>query len=198
MKKIVLSMLVALFCFCGCQSQNHLEEELPPVKVLLPEGKPFPEELAGLWVGDRGSWQFYILPDGTIPGAVIGLASTDIAPGKKREIQMLEGKKGIMIPGQWIVQYVHSTQELMIECQMDYVHLEMGPHLLEGSTRDIFAGKVNFEDETWQAEWISFPDYVAYVPEPKELTANEGGDEMGVVVFKKQLPYKESQSSSDQ
>ncbi len=190
MKQLVVLVVccVILLELIGCQSPAGNQSG---VEVIIEGGGEFPEFLAGRWRGNRGAWEFVFEPDGSISSAVIGPGEVRIVPGRSKTVAMKMGGKGIYEPGLWTVQYSPSGRELTVEVVMDHVHLEMGPDLLEGKRTDVFAGEVSEDGRIWRAEWFSFPDYIAYTPEPKRLAYEPEESFVGTIIFEKLVREEE-------
>lgn len=188
MKQLVVLVVcwVLLLELIGCQNPARTAASpVSGVEVIIEGGGEFPEFLIGRWRGNRGAWEFVFEPDGTISSAVVGPGEVRIVPGHSKTVPMKMGGKGIYEPGLWTVQYSPLSRELTVEVVMDYVHLEMGPNLLEGKRTDVFAGEVSEDGRTWRAEWFSLPDYIAYTPEPKRLTYEPDESFVGAIIFEK-------------
>ena len=185
MKRLLLLLVFGLFAllqFNGCQSYSRKKSG---VVVLIKGGGEFPQSLAGRWKADQYGWEFVFGPDGNILSAVVAFGGYEIIPGQTKTVPLKEGGKGIYKPGLWTVQYSPSTRELVVDIVMDYIHFETRPHLLEGKSRDVFVGEVSKNGKTWQAEWFSFPDYIAYIPEPKKLTVDPNESLAATLTFEK-------------
>ncbi len=169
----------------GCQDVNRKKGN---VEVIIEGPGQFPQSLAGTWKAEgRTGWEVVFNPDGTISSAVLGITKIRMIPGRTKTVPMKGGREGIYKPGIWKVQYSPSSRELAVIIELDYVHLEMGPNLLEGRVTDTFIGQVSEDKKTWQADWFSFPDYTAYTPEPKKITIDPNSDRsfVGSLTFKK-------------
>lgn len=98
---------------------------------------------------------------------------------------MKQGGRGIYKLGQWTVQYTPNTRELAVGVVVKHFHLDMGPNALEGSSEDWFVGCVSGDSQVWEAEWNTFPKYIAFTPEPDELPFDINESPRGTVVFRK-------------
>jgi len=161
--------------------------DLPPTKVQVNiiGNDPFPPPLVGRWKDQQKSWEFVFETDGAISSVVsppLGWAT--IVPGKTTIIPMKMGGKGVLQPGQWTLQYDPDTRELSVEVIVEKLHKEVGGGILEGSIRDIFIGRISDDYKQWQATWISFPKYVAYIPERHELPVDPN-DTITELLFEK-------------
>lgn len=184
MKRLLMLLVCGLFAFVliGCQDSARNKRA---VEVIIEGGGDFPEFLVGRWKGDKHGWEFVFEPDGMISSAVISMGRKRIIPGETKVVPLKLGGKGIYQPGLWTVQYSPLTRELAVLVVMDYVHLEMGPNLLEGKSTDTLVGKVSEDGKSWHAEWFSLPDYIAYTPEPKRLTVDPNASFAATIIFEK-------------
>jgi len=167
MAKTVL-LLIPLCCslsvIAGCQKANT------GVNVIIEGGGQFPQSLVGTWKDDKNRWEFVFEPDGTISSAVIDSGFITVIPIKKvHTVPTRKGGKAVYKLGQWTVQYSPGTRELAVEVVVEHFHIDMGPHWLEGNSSDWFIGTVSEDWQEWQAQWTSFPKYIACTPEPGEL-----------------------------
>jgi hypothetical protein len=182
-KELILSGSICLMVllFGGCQDSGVAERR---VEVLVAGGGIFPESLAGRWQAETNGWEFVFEADGTISSAVISLGRTRIVPGQTTVIAMRKGGKGIYEPGKWWVEYVPETRELTVEVVMKRLRLEFGDDLLEGSSKNVFSGRVSEDGRYWWAEWIQMPTYVIYTPERYELPFDPEGSARELVFEK--------------
>ena len=162
---LVLAGCAVLAALVGCHSGGG---DKSGVEVIIEGGGEFPEMLAGGWK-NRGGWEIVFARDGKISSAVVIIGKVRIEPGRTTVVPMKMGGEGTYEPGLWTVQYTPSTRELMVEIVVERINLEMGDGVLAGNLRDVFAGEVSEDYSQWRATWISFPEYVAYTPEPREL-----------------------------
>ena len=161
MKRLLLLLVCCLFVplFNGCQNSGANKSG---VQVIIEDDGQFPEFLAGRWRANTDGWEIVFEPDGTISSAVITLGRVRIKPGQVTTIPMKMGGKGVFEPGEWMVYYVPSDQELTVKISLKNCYIELGKGVLEGKSTDIFVGKVSENDRFWEAEWASFPDYTAH------------------------------------
>ncbi|MBN2514199.1 MAG: hypothetical protein JXB18_14770 [Sedimentisphaerales bacterium] len=179
MGKVLLSLIG--FCFlAGCQ----IGQPKNAVKVFVNEDGKFPSFLVGRWVSNNEDWEFTFDEEGVITSAMISMGRVTIIPGQTTTVPMRMGGKGVYEPGEWTVTYTPSNHQLAVEVEMKQIRAEMGTHILEGSSRDIFVGVVSEEKNEWIADWVSIPHYTAFVPEPHELPVDPE-DNAAEIVFKK-------------
>jgi hypothetical protein len=138
----------------GCSSHKNT------VEVIIDGDGRFPKKLAGLWRSDNNIWDIYLEPDGKLSWAVISLGAVKIEAGKTRTVPMLQGGKGVFVPGQWSVIYLQKQRELSVEIAIDYFRTELGNDVIQGKTRDIFTGSVSQDGTLWQTQRFSYPEYI--------------------------------------
>lgn len=161
------TLCVAMTGIGGCtQPQSR---HVAPVVVVTDDGSAFPASLAGPWKADRHGWEFVIEPDGRIASAVISLGRVTVLPGQTTTVATRTGDQALFTPGPWTVHYDPATRMLTVKIAMSHVRVPMGPHILEGSSTDVFTGAVSPEMDTWQTEWTTFTDYKAQMPEGKSV-----------------------------
>ncbi|HUW20940.1 MAG TPA: hypothetical protein VMW16_16690 [Sedimentisphaerales bacterium] len=181
MKQLVALVGCAVFLMglSGCRSAN------PGVDVVVEGGGEFPQALVGRWQADKNQWEFVFEPDGTISSAVIDSGFIRVVPSRgTATVPTRMGGKAVYKLGRWTVSYSASSRELAVEVVVDFFHIDMGADWLEGNSTDLFAGPVSEDWQQWRAEWISFPKYIAFTPEPGELPVDPL-DTVTELVFKK-------------
>ena len=186
---LVLSFFgIMVLLLSGCQ--GLIKEK--PIEVIIEGDGQFPEFLVGRWKAEgKSGWEFVFEPDGTISSAVIDNGMVKVKPRDRITIiPMKMGGKGVYKLGQWTVQYTPDNRELAVEVVVKHFHLDMGPNALEGSSEDWFVGRISEDSQIWEAEWSSFPKYIAFTPEPNELTVDPEDYPRGTVVFRKQPENK--------
>lgn len=167
MRHLILSFGCVLLLVAGCQEPVH---QAKGVKVIIEEQGEFPHFLAGRWVDDEEGWEFVFEEDGSITSAVIDRGFIEVVPSKGIATKpMRRGGQSVYELGQWTIEYSPQSRELTVDVVVEHFHIDMKPSWLEGHSRDLFFGPVSEEELVWRAEWISFPKYVAYTPEPGEL-----------------------------
>jgi hypothetical protein len=179
---IVAGCCAALLAINGCQNSSAAEQG---VRVFIEGDGEFPEFLVGRWKSNAHGWQFLFDEDGSISWSVISMGRMEIDPGKSKITKLREGGKGIYEPGLWSVEYSPESRELTVKVVMEHIRLEMGDHILEGKMTDVLIGEVDEESKTWRADWFSYPDYIAYVPEPKPITLRPDENLVGTLTFEK-------------
>jgi len=178
---VLAGCAILLSGLAGCQKADKA------VKVIVEEGGQFPESLAGTWKADDHGWEFVFEPDGTISSAVIDDGMVRVTPGEKVATTPLrDGCKGVYKLGQWTAQYSSKNRELALEVVVDYFHLDMKTFGLKGNITDWLVGPVSADWEMWEAEWFTFPKYIALTPEPGELPCDPNNNPIAVLVFRKQ------------
>jgi hypothetical protein len=184
---IILSLLLA---GAGCQG----DAAKPPatgtsgdkhMKVVVKGGSQFPATLAGGWKADKSNWGILIEKDGTISSAIIPLGLAQMRPGQVTNIETWNGGKGRFEAGTWSLVYDPKKRELQVEIVLDAFRQDMGANALEGSSTDLFTGRVSPDGKIWNAVWLSYPKYIAYVPEPRELPVDPNEPPMEELVFTK-------------
>lgn len=182
MNRIIVLLGCAFLMLSGCEGPARTKSG---VTVIIDGNEPFPQALAGRWKDTEGrGWEFVFEPDGTISSAVIDSNFMAVEPAKRvAQKPMLVGK-AIYKLGQWLVQYKPKTRELGVEVVVDFFHVDFGKTWLEGNSTDWFVGTVSEDYQTWQAEWVSAPKYIAYTPKPGELPVDPN-DTITELLFKK-------------
>jgi hypothetical protein len=166
MKRLMLLLGCAFLLLGGCQ---ELSRNKSGVEVIIEGGGEFPQLLAGRWKDAEKGWEFVFEPDGTISSAVIDSGFMAVVPAKRTARKPMRVGEAVYKLGQWTVQYIPETRELGVEVVVDFFHVDFGKTWLEGHSTDRFVGTVSEDYKSWQAEWVSFPKYIAYTPEPGEL-----------------------------
>jgi hypothetical protein len=193
MKRLIVLFGCVFLLFGGCQEPGRKKNA---VEVIIKDGGEFPQFLVGKWKADNYAWEFVFEPDGTISSMVLNMGEVEMIPGQTATIPTRGGGKGIFKPGPWTVQYSSKSRELAVEIVIDYIHFEMGPHLLEGKRTDVFIGEVSEDGKTWRADWFNFPDYMAYATETKRLTADPEESFINTITFEKLEEQKQLPSLS--
>ncbi len=133
------------------------------VKVSVDGADRFPENLAGHWKANRGSWEFVIEPNGGISYAAIDAGIARINPNITNfTVPLKDGGTGTYELGQWTLYYSAQNGNMTLEVIIDGLNLVMEDFGIKGTSRDVFFGPVSEDATEWQAEWFSFPDHVAY------------------------------------
>jgi len=169
MKQLLVfaGFVVLLSVLVGCQTAHR------GIEVIIEGDGEFPEFLAGVWKADKDGWEFVFEPDGTISSAVISLGRVRMKPGEVTTVPMKMGGKGVYEPGEWMVYYAPVGRELMVKISLKDFYVELGENVLEGKSTDIFNGPISQDGKLWQANWTSFPDYVAHTAEYPDFPITE-------------------------
>lgn len=176
--------LSVLLLLSGCQGSAANKSG---VDVIVEGGGKFPQFLVGKWRPDDAGWEFVFEPDGTISSAMIDNGMLIVNPSERvATIPLKDGGVGTYELGQWTVQYSPSNRELSVQIVVDQLHLDMLSFGLLGRTDDLFVGPVSEDWQTWTAEWSTFPEYIALMPEPSELPFDPNDNPKGTLVFRKQ------------
>jgi hypothetical protein len=165
MKRFVILAFFAIILIGlnGCKSKGS------GVNVIITGRGKFPSALAGRWKDNLKGWEFVFEPDGTISSAVIDSGFMPVEPAKGIAKRPMRIGEAVFELGEWTVQYNPKTRDLAVEVVVDFFHVDIGNTWLEGHRSDWFAGPVSQDYKIWRAEWISFPTFIAYTPEPHEL-----------------------------
>lgn len=163
MKFGLIGCFAVLLGIAGCQNVGS------GVNVVIEGGGQFPPALAGRWKDREKNWEFVFEPDGTISSAVIDSGFIRVVPSKRIAKQPMKVGKAVFKLGRWTVKYSPDSRELAVEVVVDFFHIDIGKTWLEGHRSDWFVGAVSEDYQTWQAEWISFPKFIAYIPQPRNL-----------------------------
>jgi hypothetical protein len=186
MRKLSIALVCVLFVFSisGC---NDSAKDNSGMQVTVRGGGKFPEYLAGKWVSDK-VWEFNFEPNGVISSAVLNLGAVEVKPGQITKVPMLNGGEGVFEPGKWLVDYDPHTRELTIEVSLKDFELQMGGKVvLEGTSRDIFVGKVSESGDYWNSVWTRDEEFTAHTKDfPNyKLPGDPNADEVIPVVFEK-------------
>jgi hypothetical protein len=156
------------------------------IEVIVEGGGQFPKFLAGRWTGPEG-WEFNFEPNGLISTAIFTLGRVTLRPGQITRVPMKMGGEGVFEPGQWLVHYDHSNQELTVKVSLKHFTAQLGDSVLEGKTTDIFIGPVSKDWKIWQTVWTSLPEFTAHTPELPNynLPVHDANGEVREVVFEK-------------
>ena len=184
-KLVVLFGCAILFCgFTGCQEGEKTESF---IDVIVLGGGKFPQFFIGKWKPDNAGWEFVFEPDGTISSAVIDGGMLRVNPEERvAKIPLKYDGVGTYELGRWMVQYTPENRELAVEIVVDHFHLDMKTYGIEGHTTDLFVGPVLEDEQTWKAEWFTFPKIFALTPEPSELAFDPNDNPKETLLFKKQ------------
>ena len=181
MKRSIVLIGCVFLVFGGCQGVSRNKSG---VEVIIEGNGQFPQSLAGRWKDAEQGWEFVFEPDGTISSAVINSGFITVEPAKGIAEQPMRVGKAVFKLGLWTVQYTPKTRELGVEVVVDFFHIDIGKTWLEGHRSDWFVGTVSEDYQSWDAEWISFPTFIAYIPEPRELPV-EPNDTITELLFEK-------------
>lgn len=183
-KKVLVLVLLAysLSVITGCQGPSVNKSG---VEVIIEGGGEFPQFLVGRWKSRDYAWQFVFEPNGAISSAAINMGEVEITAGQTATFSTESGGNAVFKPGLWTVRYDSQFRELTVEIVMNYIRLERGPNVLEGKERDLFTGEISQDGNSWQADWFSFPDYMAYTSQTQRLTVPPERSFIGTVTFEK-------------
>jgi hypothetical protein len=181
MKRLIVLFGCVFLLLGGCQEISRNKSR---VDVIIEGGGEFPPLLAGRWKDAEKGWEFVFEPDGTISSAVIDSGFMSVVPAKRIAQKPMIVGKSVYKLGQWTVQYSPKTRELGVEVVVDFFHVDIGKTWLEGHSTDWFVGIVSEDYQTWRPDWISFPKYIAFTPEPGELPVDPN-DTLTELVFRK-------------
>lgn len=179
---LVLLGCVVLFALTGCQELGR--DNKRAVEVIIEGGGEFPQFLVGRWKSKNYAWQFVFEPNGAISSAAVNMGEVEVTAGQTTTFPTDEGSI-VFEPGLWTVRYDLQFRELTVEIVMNYIRLERGPNVLEGKERDLFTGEISQDGNSWQADWFSFPDYMAYTSQTRRLTVPPERSFIGTVTFEK-------------
>ncbi len=160
---VLTSCVAVLLAIGGCQRTGS------GVNVIIDGNENFPPSLAGRWKDREKNWEFVFEPDGTISSAVIDSGFISVVPAKGIAEQPMRVGKAVFKLGRWTVKYSPDSRELAVEVVVDFFHVDIGKTWLEGHRTDWFIGTVSQDYQTWRADWISFPKFIAYIPKPMDL-----------------------------
>lgn len=183
MKYIMINMLffTLLLFTAGCQESSRT------VQVHIEGTEGFAPQMVGTWRAPKEGWELVFEPNGRVSSAVITLGRIEVEPGKKKIIPLVDGGQGVVEPGLWKVEYITATGELSVEIAIDFFKVQRKDQIVEGSSRDIFVGPVSEDGQLWEAEWISFPEYIVSTSEHEKyrLPLDESDYAKGKIVFEK-------------
>lgn len=178
MKRLIV-LYGCILLFGGCQ---ELSRSKSGVDVTIEGDGQFPQAIAGRWKSNEDGWEFVFEPDGTISSAVIDSGFISVEPAKRTAKKPMKVGKAIYKLGQWTVQYTPASRELGVVVVVDFFHVDIGETWLEGNSTDWIVGTVSEDYQTWRAEWVSAPKYIAFTPEPGELPVDPN-DTLKELVF---------------
>jgi hypothetical protein len=147
--------VVFLLAVAGCRNTEK------GVEVVIEGGGRFPQSLVGTWRADEEAWEFIFEPDGTISSVVMSFGRVRLKPGEVTTVPMKLGGKGVFEPGKWFVHYTPARRELIVKIVLKNVRIGLVRPVLEGSSEDVFVGKVSQDSKAWYVDWTSFFKYVA-------------------------------------
>ena len=201
-KRFVVSGLLAvsMLVLPGCSSRHNKSEntaaaaESAPMKQNHTEStaadvnRPFPKDLAGVWVGDRSDWIIQIEDDGTI-SQIFTPWSVRIIAGKVNTYELINNGKGSVEPGEWAADYDPVSRDLTVGLELKSfrwaVPWVVGEQVIEGNSLDTFVGKVSRDEKKWEAEWNQFIQYYVTTDQLKHhaLPVDENLFDQGPVTF---------------
>jgi hypothetical protein len=161
MKKILIILSFLPVLLAGCQESVKQK----PVEVYIEDGNQFPAFLVGRWIAQgKSGWEFVFEPNGTISSAVLALGQFKVVPGRTAKIPMKMGKKSIIEPGIWTVDYSAKEKRLCVAIVLKHFHVEIGNGILSGSSTYIFDGIVYPDEKRWVAVWTEFRQATTRIP----------------------------------
>ena len=162
MYKIAISLLLFAAIFTGgCQKANKNEH----VRVVIEDGTQFPQFLVGKWKAEhRTAMEIDFTDNGSISSTVISMGLIEVEPGQTTTAPMRKGGKSIIEPGPWLVKYNPANRELTVEIVLDHVYMELGDTALEGDIKDVFAGPVSEDGNSWKVTWTTYTNLTGYIP----------------------------------
>lgn len=184
MRKLTILLLLVIVFIGGCQKTAQQE----PVEVIIDGDGQFPTELVGTWTSEgKTGWEITFAEDGSISKVLVSLGKFEVIPGQTTVVSMKKGKKSVITPGQWLVQYSPAESALFVEIVLDSFHIEVGDGTIDGSSRSLFAGTVDLEANQWSTTWVLFREAIANTPEISnfDLSTNQDYGEAKQVVFNK-------------
>jgi hypothetical protein len=181
----IVLCLVAAILPTGCRTPSAQSQGSQ--SVVIEGGRKFPSALAGTWQADRDGWEFVIERDGRISSAVISLGHVRVTPGKSETLPTVGGGDGLFEPGPWTVYYDPKTSDLTIKVIMSHVRVAMAEAVLEGTSTDIFTGRMSSADNVWQVQWTNFSNYLLQMPDgsASELATDETYGETNPLTFER-------------
>lgn len=187
MKRVIAIFLylVTVALASGCHSMPAKDTSGVDVQI---EGQgAFPTALAGQWKADRDGWEFVLAPNGRIISVVHSLGRATITPDHKVTLPTRGGGESVFEPGEWTVHYAPNTCQLTIKVVLDRVRIDMAGTILEGATKDVFAGTIQPDDGIWQVQWTAFNHYTIRTPgrPAKDLSTDETYGETKALTFQK-------------
>ena len=187
-----MKLAIAVICvfvslvLTGCKQSKLADTTADSVDVIVEDDGQFPKSLAGRWKaeGDSG-WEFVFNPDGTISSCVTFIGRTRLVPGEVTKVSTKRGGKGESTPGEWTVEYDPKVRELEVVITLEHFYQEMGDNSVEGSSTDMFIGKISQNEEEWIATWYSFPIFTAYTDQRYDLPVDPNNNPKDILTFKK-------------
>jgi len=190
MKQLVVLLGFVLLTVGGCQEVSQTKSG---VEVVTEDNGEFPEFLAGTWKCDGQVIEVVFEPNGIISSAVMPLGEERMKPDEMVEFNNVDvnnvGAKGFFKAGRrWAVHYAPASRELEVELSLEQYRVEMaGGEIIEGKSRDVFAGKVSDDGNTWQADWFAFPEYYVITDTNKnsKLPVDINDNPVATLIFRK-------------
>lgn len=175
MKKFVVLLLLASSFLLLLSSCNNPSEK--NMQVSLEGAEQFPDYLVGKWVANKGGWEITFEENGEIESITHTLGRVQMKPGEKTVVPMKMEGTSYYIPGEWEVTYSSQPEELAVIITVKEFYAEIGKGVVEGSSRDIFTGKISDDKTAWLADWTSFPDYIAHTEKYPNFDMTEEGEQ---------------------
>lgn len=180
---ISCAVIVAL---TGCRGPAKAIND-PNMVILLIDSSTFPKHLSGKWINEENKWEITIEKDGAVSSILHPFGLVTIIPGKTTIIPLIDEGSANIQTGKCVVQYSGQTRELIIEVNIDNMRWDKGKEVIEGNVKDVLWGLVSEDGKLWDARWHSLSKYYVTTDgyNKYELPMDEGGDDRGIVIFKK-------------
>jgi len=156
-KFVVIFVLAWVFWLTGgCQNRWG---QPPAGRVVLPP------DITGTWKAEDSPWKIVLSRDGSVTSAVIPLGDVEVRPNQTTKVKMADGSYSTYRAGDCIVEYMPDTRELFVSVEMKDIHIRYLNNVIDGNSIDVLVGQISKDGNTWQADWMSFPNYTAHTPE---------------------------------
>jgi hypothetical protein len=144
----------------------------------------FPDYLAGKWVANQGGWEMTFTENGKIEKITHTLGRVEMKPNEKTTVPMRMEGTSVYEPGEWLIEYDSSKNELTVTITLEHFYAEVGSGTVEGKSRNLFVGELS--EYNWYAEWTCFREAKANTPDFKDfdLSTPYWGDSRDIVFEK--------------